>query len=227
MKLINDLIWAFFLKHDYTIQWKLPDELKTIKVLDLLIEKHFPEGTSPFLLQIGANDGITLDPIHHLVTSAWQGVLVEPNPAARLKLTENYRHCPRLRFAPEAIGEKNGRSRFYGGARDIHYSLNRTEVNREEGSFEVDVLDLSSFLRKYDVKHIDILIVDVEGGDYAIMKQLCNLNSLKPKIIQFEHAHMTKEKWTELCLELNGMGYSIHYFSRGIMRDTIACLADK
>jgi hypothetical protein len=50
-------------------------------VLDLLLTKLSAERPNSFFVQIGANNGLTDDPIRQFVTKYhWHGVLVEPQP---------------------------------------------------------------------------------------------------------------------------------------------------
>ena len=68
----------------------------------------------PFVLQIGANDGILDDPINHILTNTglnWHGLLVEPLADLYEKLKKTYASCntpdERLKFANVAIVEKD------------------------------------------------------------------------------------------------------------------------
>ena len=62
-----------------------------------------------FFVQIGAFDGVTADPIYHLVRRyGWRGVLVEPQVEAFERLKQNYSGQPHLQFFNVAIGTKDG-----------------------------------------------------------------------------------------------------------------------
>ena len=56
---------------------------------DLSVLNYFGKDFKGLVLDIGANDGITLSNSRLLIESGWDGVLVEPSPKAYAKLLEN------------------------------------------------------------------------------------------------------------------------------------------
>lgn len=68
----------------------------------------------PFVLQIGANDGMTHDPLYKYITKyKLPGLIVEPQPDAFQRLKNNYKDNPNLKFANVAIGKEDGSMPFY------------------------------------------------------------------------------------------------------------------
>lgn len=68
----------------------------------------------PFVVQIGANDGKTHDPLHSYITKyQLPGLLVEPQTDIFEMLKNNYKDNPNLKFANVAVGEKDGEIPFY------------------------------------------------------------------------------------------------------------------
>jgi hypothetical protein len=64
-------------------------------------------------MQIGAMDGISFDPIHHVVKDlAWRGLYVEPLPDIFQKLKKNYVGHRGLRFVRTAISGHDGTVRM-------------------------------------------------------------------------------------------------------------------
>lgn len=62
-----------------------------------------------FFVQIGANDGLRNDPIHHYVRKyGWKGILVEPQSKVFSSLVKNYEGHSGLIFENVAIGEEDG-----------------------------------------------------------------------------------------------------------------------
>ena len=83
---------------------------------------------------------------------------------------------------------------------------------------KIRCLTLTSLLNNHHVKKIDLLIIDTEGYDYQILKQI-PFDKIKPKIIIFEDRHLPLHQ-KEYCKELlikNG-----YFLVRGI--DCLACL---
>lgn len=68
----------------------------------------------PFMVQLGANDGKTYDPLFRYISRhRLPGLLVEPQAEVFGKLKNNYKDNPNLKFANVAIGEKDSEVPFY------------------------------------------------------------------------------------------------------------------
>jgi FkbM family methyltransferase len=65
------------------------------------------------LLDIGANDGITLSNSREMIVRGWGGVLVEPSPTAFKKLKYLYLDHSKIDLLNVAIGATNGPAMFY------------------------------------------------------------------------------------------------------------------
>ena len=67
-----------------------------------------------FFVQLGANDGVTADPLYKFVNEyAWRGVLLEPLPDVFETLKKNYRQSDRLKFLNAAISNEDGFRTLY------------------------------------------------------------------------------------------------------------------
>lgn len=68
-----------------------------------------------YVIQIGANDGITHDPIHKFIKrDRWKGVLLEPQPDVfKNELSKIYQHNKGLYPICAAIGKKDGLQKLY------------------------------------------------------------------------------------------------------------------
>ena len=89
---------------------KLRDTVKApIDVLDLLLTKVSAERSDFFFVQIGANNGLTDDPLRQFVTKYhWHGCLVEPQPQVFQQLLKNYAQEKQLAFENSAIADRDG-----------------------------------------------------------------------------------------------------------------------
>src|SRR5438105_1383353 len=67
------------------------------------------------IVQIGANDGISFDPISALIRHRrrWRVLFVEPIPSVFERLVQNLGRSRRFMFECSAIGESCGSSSFY------------------------------------------------------------------------------------------------------------------
>jgi FkbM family methyltransferase len=94
---------------------KLRDAVKApIDVLDLLLTKLSAERPDFFFVQIGANNGLTDDPLRQFVTKYhWHGVLVEPQPQVFQQRLKNYELEKQLAFENAAIADKDGTAQLF------------------------------------------------------------------------------------------------------------------
>ncbi len=166
-----------------------------------------------FFIQIGAHDGVTADFLHDTVVNRrWKGILVEPVRELFDRLVENKKHVPGLVFENVAISSQDETRIFYAIDPRIktHYpawsdmlgSFNRDVILKSRSEIpdienyiverEVTCLSFSSLLAKHNVTHFDVLLIDVEGFDYEILKQV-DFNRYKPCLVIFEYVHLSKE----------------------------------
>jgi len=165
---------------------KLKDAVKApIDVLDLLLTKLSAERPDFFFVQIGANNGLTDDPIRQFVTKYhWHGVLVEPQPQVFQQLLKNYEVEKQLAFENAAIADKDGTVRlFVADHRDetadltVFASLKKDALIRgldnpkaagvqvQVHEVEVPALSVQTLLAKHRITKIDLLLTDVQGYD--------------------------------------------------------------
>ncbi len=93
------------------------------------------------VIQIGANDGITHDPIHKFIKrDAWKGVLLEPQPYVYQRfLKKIYAKNKGIKTVCAAIGEKDGTQDIFKiGFSDMRWATGLASFSREkvEKAFE-------------------------------------------------------------------------------------------
>jgi FkbM family methyltransferase len=155
-----------------------------------------------FFIEIGANCGTDTcshsgDPFwRHMQDYAWQGAVVEANPATFAKLRANYAPFPRVRalntaasnvstqldfFCPAQTGgtvEMCTLSREWAAAQGWRSTRNRQSVRA------LTLTDLWTILRP---AHVSILGLDVEGAEERILG-FGDLPSPAPRLLFFENA---------------------------------------
>jgi FkbM family methyltransferase len=182
------------------------NDLDTLKLKDIL-KKTF--NNNKFLIcQIGANDGISADPIYDFIKENInvEAHLIEPQLEAFQLLKKNYQDIidqKRIYFYNYAISNKNEKIKLYKNTAengtDGHSSLlirdldivNGIEVAKyTENDYElVDSLTVKKLKNKIK-KNIDVLVIDTEGYDIEIVKMFINSN-IYPKVIYFEKPGIT------------------------------------
>ncbi|HEU0157086.1 MAG TPA: FkbM family methyltransferase [Stellaceae bacterium] len=200
---------------------ELPFELEFV-IAHLLLQKD-----DIFFIQIGANDGISNDPLYKFVTRHnWSGILVEPIPEVYEILKENYKNYPNLQFLNVAIGESDGFRTLYTVKIDAdtfkkahQYSSFRKDVVAQQTQWVPDIADritetrvrcisLATLFAEAGGREIDILQIDTEGYDYEILK-LVDFNQTRPSLICYEHCNLTKTEMTAAAELLVEQGYRL------------------
>ena len=84
-------------------------------VLKLVVDSRIAAGQSVRFVQIGANDGVTGDPLRELVLKhQLSGIFVEPLPDLFARLQANYAGHPGAIFEQCAMGNRTGTPPFTG-----------------------------------------------------------------------------------------------------------------
>jgi hypothetical protein len=77
---------------------------------------------------------------------------------------------------------------------------------------QVRCVSTETLLEQEEFRDINLLVIDTEGYDYDILKNL-NLETVKPKVILFEHGiysqTMSRNQIDELTRTLNLNGYQV------------------
>jgi len=164
-------------------------------------------------LQIGANDGKTnCDPIYEYVikSNKWRGVLVEPLDFVFSRLKLNYSSRSDLIFENAAISDDQSEKIFYYVSSDIKRHMpkiknatglngfNKDNIVRYHGK-EIEphiksqvfkTITIKELISKHKINQLDILLIDVEGHEWEVIKSL-SLKELTPEIIFIEHQCLT------------------------------------
>jgi FkbM family methyltransferase len=151
-----------------------------------------------FFLQIGANDGISVDPIHNLVKkNRWKGILFEPGKVAYEELINNYSGVDHLIFVNSAVSNYDGKGELFCGTTTPHFTLNKLKAEHmfdvEPIAVEVDIVSPRTIIDYYGIKNLDLLQIDAEGHDFTIIKAF-PFEIIKPKIIRYEYINLNYDE---------------------------------
>jgi FkbM family methyltransferase len=185
-------------------------------------------GQNVFFVQIGANDGLNDDLIHYFVRAyGWRGILLEPLPQMFERLKTNYGSAAsRLTFVNAALSSQEGSAPFYrtdgsdelpswcngtaSFSRELIAAHRHLAPNIESHIVEdrVDCISFASLVDRYKPSHIDLLVIDTEGYDLEILRQI-DLVRYRPELIVFEHQHLSDGDRREASDLLTARGYKI------------------
>jgi FkbM family methyltransferase len=189
-------------------------------------------------IQLGASDGLRNDPIREFVVwNEWSGVFVEPIPPVFDMLKGNYGYLDRdeLSFANCLVTDQDHVSHtIYAYSEEFlseydleermeflrKSSIHKEHLNQfipvEKRSDEViEEFQIPSFTLKsliegfFPYEEVDLLVIDVEGAELPILRQLQTLISL-PRAVFYESEHLNED--FDVAIELlSGMGYSTEH----------------
>jgi FkbM family methyltransferase len=174
-----------------------------------------------YFVQIGANDGITVDPIREYVLRyGWKGVLVEPQKKYFQQLQQNYAGRAGLHFENVAIGEREETKQLFVVRDDVEFpewrgliatfkpQVHFAEDDARLTTEDVRCVTLASLVAKHALPHIDLLQIDTEGYDYEILQSV-DFTAVRPRIIHYEHKHLTFHEQFTLKVRLKSHGYLV------------------
>ena len=96
----------------------------------------------------------------------------------------------------------------------LNHKSKRFQIEEEDiESLKIPSLQFHDLIKKYQINEIDKMIIDVEGSEYLILKDM-DLNSAKINSIVFEFKHFdghfkTGEKLEEIIMKFERHNYKI------------------
>jgi FkbM family methyltransferase len=168
----------------------------------------------PYFVKVGANDGLTGDPISELLLAeqAWTGLMIEPIPYVYEMLQRNFSDASRFELVQSCVGAAPGEATFFfvdPGAEkllelpewyDRIGGLSREHLIKHLGDrvqdyiieLTLDVHPLSKILQQRNRTTFEFLHIDVEGHDFEVIKGL-DWASQRPLAIMAEQKHISQE----------------------------------
>jgi FkbM family methyltransferase len=192
-----------------------------------LLEDIAREKTNVFFVQIGANDGKTEDYLYEFVRRYhWKGILVEPVKSVYESLLRNYHGTPGLIFENVAIADAEGSRIFYRlrddpslppiasmiGSFDRNVLLRKNYIVPNFESYIVEepvaCCTFESLAARHQVEKIDVIVIDVEGYDYNVLRQI-DFARHRPDLVIYEETNLsTHDKRATVAL-LKAAGYAV------------------
>lgn len=203
-----------------------------------IIKSYAPKNSEFYFIQIGANDGISGDPIHSFIKEfKWKGVLVEPQLEVFKKLVSTYKNVANLKLENSAIGNYDGykdlfkisfcNDRWATGISSFHkFHLEKhiqngyvTKMMRgkehllpqsKEDYITIEKVKVLTFQSLLCKYYINqIDLLQVDVEGYDYrLLKTINFAIFRPSIIQYEHLHMTTDQKHEIIQLLKHNGYS-------------------
>ncbi len=168
--------------------------------IDEFLSKYIFKGfTNGYFMDIGANDGITINnTLYFEKYYNWKGINVEPLDEPYSKLIINRPNCINLNLAIDSSdGEtefiyNTGYTEMISGIKKTydsrHYTRLLKELEQEGGTSIVKLVKtktIKTILKQYNIKHIHYLSIYVEGGEKEVLQSI-DFNEVFIDIISFE-----------------------------------------
>lgn len=231
-KFVRNAVNSHLSKLGYSLRWMPPAVLSRPNQLvevdfSMLAAQLMLTTRRPYFIGIGANDGVTHDPLYPFVRDfEWRGIMVEPIPEAFAELERNYAKFGDVTLVQAAIGLIDGRGTIYtvdmsdknSMMMSLHSSFSRDMLLRgkqwhpdlEAHIIEREVLLMSfpTLLAKTNGQAVDVLKIDTEGYDLEILKSI-DLSGLSPRLILAEHANLSRQDKIKMADILLDHGYRV------------------
>lgn len=179
---------------------------------------HLVQQKGKSWLQIGSNTMDNMnnnDPMKKLLNGipTWKKVFVEPVPQLYAKLEKSIKRWPNatainVALSPNSsIAESTAQMWCYGAAFDSSRlgkdlpswanqicSFNASHIGRhfkgQQGvPVDVTALSLAELLKQSAVQDVQVLMIDTEGFDYEVLKQI-PFEQMRPAFVLWEHKHL-------------------------------------
>lgn len=123
----------------------------------------------------------------------------------------------RLSFLPFGLADKDTELKFYMPKNPAHVSCSTVNLQKTDEYFTAQCYRLSTLMTQQGDAEIDLLKMDIEGGEYVVIKDLLASNML-PRIllIEFDEAHTPLD---------NDAGERIKEYIRQLVSAGMRCIA--
>jgi FkbM family methyltransferase len=181
---------------------------------------------SPTFCVIGANDGVTNDPVYPLAKRfRWRGLLVEPVPTYFRELQRAYKGLPVI-LEQVAVHRTertmtlhyldHGMMKLPAWARGVG-SFDRSKIEslneipgREQALTQIEVpcSRLEELLQRSGLERVDVMVIDTEGYDAEVLRQV-QFDAWQVKIVIFEHKLLSNADLTGCTTLLQQNGFRL------------------
>jgi len=152
----------------------------------------------PLILDVGTNNGQSID-FFLGINKNCRIIGFEPNAKLREKLKTKYELFPNVKIEHYGVSEKKGKLIFNENVLDLTSSFEDADASSEHvktkskvlgvgvdslvaAKYEVEVIDLNSYIAENALGDIDLIKIDVEGHEFQCVKGLLANGELNSEI---------------------------------------------
>lgn len=175
------------------------------------------------VLDIGAHHGFYTILAAHKAGPHGRVISFEPSERERSRLRAHLdlNRSSNVTIEEFALGEQEGQETLYvcGGIDTGCNSLRPPKVMSKSQPVHVPIQVLDYYLKEHSINRVDFIKMDVEGGEWNVLKGAGQLLTRKPRpVILLELSDMRSAPWNYRCSELRDFlekyGYSLFSFEK-------------
>lgn len=174
---------------------------------------YFPFYKKATLVDVGAHKGYFSLFAYKNAGPGSTLIAVEPNASNLEVLRQNLVHnqADQVEVVAAALHSKDEAIQLYCGASANHTIVPAEGVVPNEDTMEVQGIQLSTLMQRYQLEEVDFLKLDCEGAEYEILFGLSQAVFQKIKVISMEFHDLKRPGHTALDLadHLEKMGFEI------------------
>jgi FkbM family methyltransferase len=179
-----------------------------------------PPGADRLVVQVGAFDGQTNDPIHDsLVRFGWRGILLEPQPVPFASLRALHEGNQKVRTINVAVGACDGTRDLFvvdpdPDLPDFSQQVASFDPDHPRNALRADVVTRRvptptlTFDTILGQESVDVLHLDAEGYDAELLR-LFDVPRRLPTVIGYEHKHLSRREQNEAAEMLIACDYHL------------------
>ncbi len=181
----------------------------TVSAIPLALALIHRKYSHPLIVQVGAFDGTFQDPLCYFLSDSihfHKAVLVEPQQAACEKLIALHSKNHRVVIEPSAISTSEGTIEFFSpstveasplASTNINELVKRGYLKKDISSVKVPCLTIPSLMQKHHLESIQLLQLDCESMDAAIITHMLR-HQVFPSAIHFEITNLDTKQLSDI-----------------------------
>ena len=166
--------------------------------LRALVQEDWP----PYVVDVGAHDGMSLSNSYPFIQGGWTAVMVEPLPQVFAALSQRFADNPNVTCVNKACSSAPGRMPLFIGqdgpggmlstlCQDDNWWFRQVRTRHR---IDVDVDTLTNLLSAQNFpKDFSLLLIDTEGMDYDVLQGL-DFDMFRPRVIVSEQYILNQPK---------------------------------
>lgn len=165
------------------------------------------------VVDVGANTGIWIEYINH-VAKCGKIYAIEPNLQALRTLRDTYT-ADDITLIDKALCDSDGEIDFFVDPGNS--TIGSIRKNHQEAltiSHKVKSISFRTFIKEYNIDHIDLFKMDIEGGEYPFFESMQkeDLDKIKTMLVEYHlQAGQALDKEVAILLALlRGAGFKCH-----------------